>query len=89
MHCLRQIGSSSGTNDPSDPAHEIALRVIIVMLEDNSFGDDYPLIPRRRHHALLTAARTTLDSARLASARSQLPPQPRQPPLPWIGPDTA
>ena len=42
MHCLRRIGSSSGTNDPSDPAHETALRVrvIIVMLEENTFGDD-------------------------------------------------
>ena len=45
-----------GTNDPSDPAHEMTLRVLIVMLKDNSFSDDYPLIPRRRHHALLTAA---------------------------------
>ena len=35
IHCLRQI--------------EMALRVLIVMLKDNSFSDDYPLIPRRRH----------------------------------------
>ena len=43
------------------------------MLEDNSSGDDYPMIPRRRHHALLTgtAARTALDQS-----------QARQRPLP-------
>ena len=67
--CIRpsQIGPGSerGTNDPSDPAHEISLRVIIVMLKDNSFSDDYPLIPRCHHHALLTgtAAQTALDQA--------------------------
>ena len=60
-HCLLQIGSARRTNDPSDPAHEMALRVLIVMLKDNSFSDDYPLIPRRRHHALLTAAQTALE----------------------------
>ena len=26
MHCLRQIGSARGTNDPSDAAYEMALR---------------------------------------------------------------
>ena len=64
IHCLRQIGSERGTNDPSDPAsaHKIALCVIIGMLKDNSFSDDdYPLIPRRRHHVLLMAAQTALD----------------------------
>ena len=60
-HCLHQIGSARWTNDPSDPAHEMALRVLIVMLKDNSFSADHPLIPRRRHHALLTAAQTALD----------------------------
>ena len=31
------------------------------MLKDNSFSDDYPLIPRSRHHAILTASQTELD----------------------------
>ena len=44
MNCLRQIGSERETNDPSDPAHEIAHRVIIVMLKDNSFSEDYPSV---------------------------------------------
>ena len=60
MHCLRQIDSERGTNDPSDPAHELALRILIVMLKDNSFSEAYPLIPRRRYRALLTAAKTAL-----------------------------
>ena len=61
---LRQFGSSRGTHDPSDPAHKTALRVIAVVLsrlQDNPFGNDCPgpspLVPRRRHHALLSAAR--------------------------------
>ena len=61
MHCLRQIDSERWTNDPSDPAHELPLRILNVMLKGNSFSDDYPLIPRCRHHALLTAAQTALE----------------------------
>ena len=80
MHCLLQIGSARGTNDPSDPAHEMALRVLIGMLKDNSFRDDYPLIPPRRHHALLTAAQTALDQCearqRPLSAAPTPPPAP-------------
>ena len=90
MHCrLRRIGSSSAreTNDPSDPAHEMALSILIVMLKDKSFRDDYPLIPRRRHHALLTAA--CGPDRPQARPRSPRLPHPRPPPLQWIDPDTA
>ena len=69
--CIASAKLVPRAGDPSDPANEIALRVIIVMLEYNAFGDDYPLISRRRHHALLTAARTALDQC-----------QARQRPLP-------
>ena len=48
-----------------------------MLLEDNSFGDDYSLIPRRRHHALLTAARTTIDQCQ--ARQRPLPPAPTTP----------
>ena len=90
--CIRQAGSTIGTNDPSDPTYEIPLIFIVGALQHESFGDEYLrlLIPRRSHRALLTAARTALEQCR---ARHPLPqwttdprPQPRL--WPWIGPGT-
>ena len=76
MHCLLQIGNARGPNDPSDPAHEMALRVLIGMLNDNSFRDDYPLIPPRCHHALLTAAQTALDQCEARQRPLSAAPKP-------------
>ena len=92
MHCLRQIDSERGTNDPSDPAHELALRILIVMLKDDSFSEAYPLVPRCRPTVTTPFSRQPRPpstSVRLASARSLRLTHPRQPPLKWIDPDTA
>ena len=66
------------------------------MLKDNSFSDDYhdyPLIPRRRHHALLTAAQTALDQCEARQRQLSAAPTPQTvpslPPLPWTDPGTA
>ena len=82
MHWLLQICSERGTNDHSDPAHEIALRVIIGMIKDNSCSDDYPLIPDPRscHHVLLTAAQTTHDQCEARQRQLSAAPTPQSAP---------
>ena len=95
LHCVRQAGSTSETNDPSDPAYDISLIFIVETLQHDSFGDEYPLIPRCRHRTLLTAARTSLEQSMARDppirwGRIPLPRQPTQPrPQPrrrsWIG----
>ena len=86
VHCIRQLGSTGGTNDPSDPAHEVALVVIVNLLEcdrGDPFEAEFPLIPRRRHPSLLTAARTALDQSR-ARQSSQTAANPAASPPPAL-----
>lgn len=44
LHFIRHAGSTSGTNDPRDPAHEIALIFLVETLRDNSFGQALAMI---------------------------------------------
>ena len=97
IHCLRQIRSLSGTNNLSDPAHEIALRVIFEMLNDNSFGESMAttihrsrVVPPRPSHCSQDSSLEQCQAGQRQPNSSPLLFIPSsQPPLQWIGPDTA
>jgi hypothetical protein len=64
--CIHSLGSPSSISESvaSDPAHEVALIVLIAMLQNggDAFAEDFPTVPRHRHapFKLLVAAESAL-----------------------------
>ena len=79
MHCVRSVGSTAGSNSPSDPLHEAALVVIIELLrsEPAAFKAEFRFVPETRFPALKAAAETylaiTIRHNRAISSGSEAP----------------
>jgi hypothetical protein len=58
LYCIHSLGSPSSSSVASDPVHEVALIVLIAMLQNggDAFAADFPTVPRHRHGPLLVAA---------------------------------
>ena len=69
LYCIHRLGSPSGSSLASDPVHEVALIVLIAMLQHggDAFAEDFPAVPRHRYGPLLVAAENSLLS-RLAQS---------------------
>jgi hypothetical protein len=65
LYCIHRLGSPSSSSLASDPVHEVALIVLIAMLQNggDAFAEDFPTVPRYRYGPLLVAAENSLRLA--------------------------
>ena len=79
MHCVRAVGSTAGSNSPSDPLHEAALVVIVELLRTDpaAFKAEFRFVPETRYPAIKAAAETylaiTVRHNRAISSGSEAP----------------